>query len=83
MNQIVKQVYRTEDRELKAKMAKIAQKPIIITPEVVCPVCKKQIGDKIFSRYPNGILVHYKCVKDPSVCPVTGTNFRKTKHWEV
>jgi tetratricopeptide (TPR) repeat protein len=42
----------------------------IITEEKMCRVCKKRIGNSAFARYPNGVVVHYYCCKDPKVCPV-------------
>ncbi|CAH1791977.1 unnamed protein product [Owenia fusiformis] len=41
----------------------------IITDEKMCRVCKKRIGNSAFARYPNGVIVHYYCCKDPKVWP--------------
>ncbi|KAK1793610.1 hypothetical protein P4O66_011994, partial [Electrophorus voltai] len=41
----------------------------VITEEKTCRVCKKKIGNSAFARYPNGVVVHYFCCKDRSVCP--------------
>jgi hypothetical protein len=32
---------------------------------------------RAFARYPNGVVVHYKCMADRTVCPVTGTKFSR------
>jgi len=45
-----------------------------ITESTPCLVCQKRIG-LVFARYPNGVVVHYKCSPDKNVCPVTGTRF--------
>ena len=45
-------------------------------------VCKKNFKmstDLRLRRYPNGVVAHYECGKEDSVCPVTGTVFRATK----
>ena len=40
-------------------------------------MCKKKLGLKLFSVYPNGKVVHtQRCMKDPGICPSTGVNFR-------
>lgn len=41
----------------------------VITEERACRVCHKRIGTSAFARYPNGIIVHYYCCKDRTVCP--------------
>jgi len=49
---------------------------VVIDKSVLCAVCKKPIGDTVFGAYPNGILVHFKCIEDEHVCPVTKRNFK-------
>lgn len=46
-----------------------------ITNEKLCDMCKKKIGDRPFGVYPNGKVVHQKCMGSPNVCPVTNVNF--------
>ena len=46
-----------------------------ITNEKLCDMCKKKIGDRPFGVYPNGKVVHQKCMSNPNICPVTNTNF--------
>ena len=46
-----------------------------ITGEKLCDVCKKKIGDRPFGVYPNGKVVHQKCMTAPNICPVTNINF--------
>ena len=48
---------------------------VVIDEDTVCSVCYKRIGANAFARYPNEIVVHFKCVRDPRVCPVTGDRF--------
>ena len=43
-------------------------------------VCKKNFKmstDLRLRRYPNGVVAHYECGKEDSVCPVTGTVFHR------
>jgi hypothetical protein len=65
--------------QAKVELIDHTTKHVQITSQRVCPVCQKPIGDKVFAFYPNGKIVHFKCFKDPSVCPVTGVNFAKTQ----
>ena len=32
-------------------------------------------GNAVFARYPNGVVVHFSCMRDKSVCPVTQQRF--------
>ena len=40
-----------------------------------CVVCKKSFHDSQIARYPNGVIIHGDCMKDPKVCPLTGQMF--------
>jgi hypothetical protein len=40
-----------------------------------CVTCKKTFTNCQFARYPNGVIVHIECVKDPKICPLTGQLF--------
>lgn len=47
-------------------------------------VCKKKILVFYFAAFPNGVVVHYKCIKSMHVCPIRQTSFieeyeRKTR----
>ncbi|KAH3859338.1 hypothetical protein DPMN_102057, partial [Dreissena polymorpha] len=42
---------------------------VVITDLKNCTVCKKRIGNSFFARYPNGVIVHYGCCKEPKVPP--------------
>lgn len=65
---------------LDSKMMKYHQlkKCVIIKPKDLCAVCKKNIGESVFARFPNGVIVHYKCfqgLKNVHECPITHRNF--------
>ena len=47
-----------------------------------CVICKKTFQDCQFARYPNGVIVHIQCMKDPKVCPLTGQLFT-VDSWEA
>ncbi|VDI24324.1 ATP-binding cassette, subfamily G (WHITE), member 2 [Mytilus galloprovincialis] len=42
---------------------------VVVNDEKICKVCKKRLGNSAFVRYPNGVIVHYYCCKDPNKCP--------------
>ncbi|KAB7494158.1 Transforming growth factor-beta receptor-associated protein 1 [Armadillidium nasatum] len=50
--------------------------PIYLTSSSICCVCGKGFTKCDFSLYPNGVLTHPECVKNRSVCPLTGTIFK-------
>lgn len=64
--------------QIKTQQIKETQKVVRTNETTMCPVCHKPLGDAVFARYPNGIVVHYKCYakqKDRNVDPVTGARF--------
>eukprot|EP01087_Luapelamoeba_hula_P011785 TRINITY_DN3247_c0_g1_i1.p1 TRINITY_DN3247_c0_g1~~TRINITY_DN3247_c0_g1_i1.p1 ORF type:complete len:893 (-),score=115.89 TRINITY_DN3247_c0_g1_i1:54-2732(-) len=49
---------------------------VVVDRDTKCAVCQKRIGDKVFARYPNSVLTHFKCMgPSRNICPVTGTDF--------
>ncbi|KNC53916.1 uncharacterized protein AMSG_09555 [Thecamonas trahens ATCC 50062] len=48
----------------------------VVNHETLCSVCHKRLGSNVFARYPNEVVVHLKCCRDPHICPVTGVDFR-------
>lgn len=39
-------------------------KRFVVTDEQICKACSKRIGKSAMVRYPNGILIHYGCMKN-------------------
>ncbi|PRP77951.1 transforming growth factor-beta receptor-associated protein 1-like [Planoprotostelium fungivorum] len=78
-SQITRGLCKSETMNTRFSKMKTTNKALLITRDVLCPVCQKPIGDKVFARYPNNTVVHFKCFKSQNVCPVTNTNFRKIK----
>jgi len=60
---------------MRYKLSTDTKKYVIITPDRTCPVCHKRLGDTWFARFPNGVVCHFKCFSDPTVCPATGQKF--------
>ena len=56
----------------------LMQRRVVVTEERACSVCHMRISTKMFAVYPNGVLVCFKCYRkgDPSICPVSGQDFR-------
>lgn len=50
-----------ENMKSKNEKYKLLKKFVTIFPNDVCSLCKKNIGDKVFARYPNGVVIHYRC----------------------
>uniref|UniRef100_H3ABJ6 VPS39 subunit of HOPS complex n=1 Tax=Latimeria chalumnae TaxID=7897 RepID=H3ABJ6_LATCH len=68
-SQVLKSLLHAEFLRAQEQRIFHQQVKCIITEEKVCRVCKKKIGNSAFARYPSGIVVHYFCCKDRSVCP--------------
>ncbi|XP_022091314.1 vam6/Vps39-like protein [Acanthaster planci] len=72
-NQILKSLFFSENLQVREQHIHYQSQKCVITEERNCPVCKKRMGNSAFARYPNGVVVHYYCAKDRSVCPVEPT----------
>ncbi|XP_059375416.1 vam6/Vps39-like protein isoform X2 [Carassius carassius] len=69
-DQVLKSLLQAEFLRVQEERIFHQQVKCVITDEKTCRVCKKKIGNSAFARYPNGVVVHYFCCKDRSVCPV-------------
>ena len=56
----------------------LMQRRVVVTEERACSKCHMRISNKMLAVYPNGVLVCFKCSRkgDPSICPVSGQDFR-------
>lgn len=68
-DQVLKSLLQAEFLRVQEERIFHHQGKCVITDEKTCRVCKKKIGNSAFARYPNGVVVHYFCCKDRSVCP--------------
>ncbi|KTG46582.1 hypothetical protein cypCar_00004401 [Cyprinus carpio] len=68
-DQVLKSLLQAEFLRVQEERIFHQQVKCVITDEKTCRVCKKKIGNSAFARYPNGVVVHYFCCKDRSVCP--------------
>lgn len=60
-----------------AERAALQASSVTIDDRTMCSVCRLPIARSVFAVYPNGVLVHFKCMNpDRSVCPVTQESFR-------
>jgi hypothetical protein len=78
-NQVVKNLLKTESLQVRFQHMKARSRAVKIYEGRLCPVCNKRLGTSVFACYPNGVVVHFICFKDKSVCPVTGTRFQPEK----
>jgi len=64
---------------LESELIRMQKAYVTITPEKKCKACRKLLnGFKPIFVYPNGVVVHQSCTKDPSICPTNNYNFAKT-----
>ncbi|XP_043119508.1 vam6/Vps39-like protein [Puntigrus tetrazona] len=68
-DQVLKSLLQAEFLRVQEERIFHQQVKCVVTDEKTCRVCKKKIGNSAFARYPNGVVVHYFCCKDRSVCP--------------
>ncbi|XP_040578781.1 transforming growth factor-beta receptor-associated protein 1 isoform X2 [Lepeophtheirus salmonis] len=65
-----------ENIQSKFKLYQLVHRPIYIEENAHCVTCKKSFyGSASITRYPNGVMVHSRCVIKENVCPVTGELF--------
>lgn len=68
--QVLKSLLYAEHLQVQEQQMFYHRMKCTITDEKLCQVCRKRIGNSAFARYPNGVVVHYYCCKDPKVCPL-------------
>lgn len=79
MISIQRALSKSANIDAKLKHLQMTQEPIFLQENSYCVLCKKPFTNCQFSRYPNGVMVHMDCMKDPSICPVTGQIFALNK----
>lgn len=78
---VTKNLEKSFNLSMKSHLYRRTTRSILVTPEILCPMCKKPIGDKVFAYYPDGCVVHYKCYQmlppdtAKHISPLTGRNF--------
>jgi hypothetical protein len=61
-NVITVNVARSEAIKIKKELMKLQRRSIKITEDTVCISCRKRLGEAVFASYPNGDVIHYKCL---------------------
>jgi len=63
-----------ERRNAEIELVKLKSQRVVMKEGRLCPVCEKKItSDSVFGVYPDGTVVHYSCMEDEFVNPLTGT----------
>jgi hypothetical protein len=73
--QIVAALSKVERSQVALERSRLHRSSVRVDRHRDCPVCRKPIADKVFARYPSGTVVHYACMVDQCVDPVTGQRF--------
>ncbi|XP_052769246.1 vam6/Vps39-like protein [Mya arenaria] len=68
-NRVLRNMLFSESLHVHEQRMFYEKEKVVITDLKSCMVCKKRIGNSFFARYPNGVIVHYGCCKDPKVPP--------------
>ncbi len=75
---IARNTHEMQKLDLIRDQIKMQRAYVVISGENVCRVCGKKLGGaKALCVFPNGVVTHNTCVKNPGVCPVTRVNFAK------
>lgn len=79
MTSVKKNLQQSSNNQLLVHYIKEVREPIHVITKNFCPVCQKYFTEadcgKI-ARFPNGVIVHDRCVVNKHICPVTGTVFK-------
>ncbi|CAB4026358.1 transforming growth factor-beta receptor-associated 1-like [Paramuricea clavata] len=70
-----KNLMRSENIKMKKGYISYTTKPVTITEETYCRVCRRPFNDSNIARYPNNIITHVHCARHKTLCPVTGQLF--------
>ena len=63
---------------MNKRLLDVHSRSVTIKVDTTCPHCGRRVWNernKFFACFPNNVVVHYSCLKDKHVCPVTGVNF--------
>eukprot|EP01121_Diplochlamys_sp_Union-15-3_P000609 TRINITY_DN10520_c0_g2_i1.p1 TRINITY_DN10520_c0_g2~~TRINITY_DN10520_c0_g2_i1.p1 ORF type:complete len:426 (-),score=52.37 TRINITY_DN10520_c0_g2_i1:26-1303(-) len=72
---VVKNLEKIQNIRVKAQKLRYTTKCVTMTKSIVCRVCGNKINLSVFGYYPNGSVVHFSCIKNKHVDPVSGFNF--------
>lgn len=59
--QVLCSIYKMDDLLVQLELMLLRSQFAVITPERVCPVCRRRIGNSAFARYQDGVIVHLGC----------------------
>ena len=79
MSSVKKHLAEAEHLSLQHEELALVENPIFVLENSYCMVCKKNFRCPRVSRYPNGVVLHPECIKDVSICPITGQIFNMEK----
>lgn len=77
MKMIEANLCRMERILIKTQLQKVHSNSVVVDRSILCSVCKQPLGESVFATYPNGIIVHYKCIENENICPVTKRDFAR------
>ena len=76
MTSVKRNLAEAENRNLQYEELQLVEAPVLVLENSYCMICKKNFRCPRVSRYPNGVVLHPECVKDVSICPITGQIFK-------
>ena len=79
MTSVKRHLAEAENLNMQFEGLQLVENPIFVLENSYCMMCKKTFRCPNVSRYPNGVVLHPECVKDVSICPITGQIFKMDK----
>ena len=76
MSSVKRHLAEAENLDMQYEELQLVESPIFVLENTYCMVCKKNFRSPRISRYPNGVVIHPECIKDASICPITGQIFK-------
>ena len=76
MSSVKRHLAEAENIDMQYEELQLVERPIFVLENTYCMVCKKNFRSPRISRYPNGVVIHPECIKDDSICPITGQIFK-------
>ena len=74
--QVIRGLSRALQQQTSQQLQQLRGRRVVVTPDRVCEVSSKPVGDRVFVVYPNSTLVLFGAASPAdNVCPVTGRDF--------
>ena len=67
--QVVRALHRGQNLSLRAEKAQLEMARVAVSEETPCRGCHRLLGDRVFWRYPSGVVMCGRCMQMADVAP--------------